>query len=244
MFEPIPAGQVVDPEKLEIHPAADVFPLAEDADFEALVEDIRKNGLKNPIVLDAECRVLLDGRRRLKACRRAGAELRFVRHTGPESPLDLVISLNVRRRQMNESQRAMVAARLMPQLGAEAAKRRGVRKNIKVDLPGSSSGQAREQAAAMLNVSPSLVQRAVTVLKSGNAELIQGVDRGELAVTTAVSRLRPAQPTPQPAPPGATGEAMLLLWGPARKMAEFLPAIESSGLRYQACQASWIDTPR
>ena len=70
----------------------------------------------------------------------------------------------------------------------------------------------------MLNVSPSLVQRAVTILKSGNAELIQGVDRGEWAVTTAASKLRPSRTEPQPAPLGAAGEAMLLLWGPARNM--------------------------
>ena len=154
MSEQVHTGSV-DPDKLDVHPAADVFPLLEGAEFEALVEDIRTNGLQTPILLDAEGRVL-DGRNRLRACRAAGVEPRFERWSGNGSPLEAVISLNVRRRHLNESQRALVAARLKDQLAGEAAKRRGARRDIQVNLPGSSFGQSRDQAAGMLNVSPSL----------------------------------------------------------------------------------------
>ena len=86
---------------------------------------------------------------------------------------------------LNESQRALVAARLKEQLAGAAAQRRGARRDMEVNLPGSSFGRAREQAAGVLNVSPSLVQRAVKVLKSGHVELIRAVESGKLAVTAA-----------------------------------------------------------
>ncbi len=236
MTELIPTGQV-DPDKLEIHPVADLFPLVEDAEFQALVEDIKRNGQQEPIVLDAACKVLLDGRRRLRACRKAGVEPRFARQLEEVSPIDLIISLNVRRRHMNESQRAMVAARLMPKLGEEAAKRRGVRRDIMSNLTGSHGGTARSQAAGLLNVSPTLVQYAANVLKSGKTDLIRAVDTGELKVSTAARKLRPPRPTPQPAPAAVVaGDAMLLLWGPPGKLAEVLPAIENSGLKYRPCR--------
>jgi hypothetical protein len=36
---------------LKIHPAADLFPLMSESELKELAEDIKKNGLKNPIVL-------------------------------------------------------------------------------------------------------------------------------------------------------------------------------------------------
>jgi ParB-like chromosome segregation protein Spo0J len=50
----------------EFHPLANIFPLMEGDAFEELVEDIRRHGLRDPIVLFQG--QILDGRNRYGAC--------------------------------------------------------------------------------------------------------------------------------------------------------------------------------
>jgi hypothetical protein len=67
---------------LPVHPAVDLFPMMSEADLRELGEDIKKNGLRSPIVLwspgdqlDKSAKVyLLDGRNRLDAMERVGME--------------------------------------------------------------------------------------------------------------------------------------------------------------------------
>ena len=80
----------------------------------ALVADIRANGVHDPI--DLYQGKILDGRNRHRAAVAAEFELekRHFRHFHPEiygDPLAYVISKNLSRRHLDESQRAMVAAR-------------------------------------------------------------------------------------------------------------------------------------
>ena len=90
---------------IKFHPLADLFPLMEGEEFDALVADIKANGLQEPVVVHED--MILDGRNRFMACEAAGVEPTFVPFLG-ENPLAFVISTNLRRRHLNESQRAMV----------------------------------------------------------------------------------------------------------------------------------------
>ena len=56
-----------------VHPHAEFYPLLDDDALQALAEDIRENGLLDPVTV-TEDGVLLDGRNRLRACELVGIE--------------------------------------------------------------------------------------------------------------------------------------------------------------------------
>jgi hypothetical protein len=98
-------------------PLAELFPLIEGNDFDLLVADIKKNGVREPIWLYDD--KILDGRNRYRAAKAAKVVCPTRVYRG-DDPLSFVISLNLKRRHLDESQRAMVAKKLanMPLGGA------------------------------------------------------------------------------------------------------------------------------
>ena len=157
---------------LEYHTLANLFPLLEGAEFDELVADVKTNGLHEPIVVFEE--KILDGRNRYRACQAAGVEPTYTTYQG-DDPLALVISLNLKRRHLNESQRAMVAARL-------ATLRDGQRADHVEGLP---IGRASD----LLNVGERSVARAREVIDRGAPELVGAVDQGKIAVSLAAKFL-------------------------------------------------------
>jgi len=154
-------------QKIEFHPLADIFPLLDGQDFAELVADIREHGLHEAIVLYED--KILDGRNRYRACLAAGIDPTFTAYTG-DDPISYVISLNLRRRHLDESQRAMVAAKLATlQLGDNQ----------------HSEGPSIEEASRLLNVGHASVERAKTVQRAGAPELVQRVERGRVSVSAA-----------------------------------------------------------
>jgi ParB-like chromosome segregation protein Spo0J len=100
--------------KLEVHAAAAVFPMMPDDELAELAADIKANGLLSPIVTDADGKVLIDGRNRLKACEIAGVEPKFSRLNGVD-PVAFILSSNIARRHMKKSQQAMAVAMIYPE---------------------------------------------------------------------------------------------------------------------------------
>ncbi|MFM2438632.1 MAG: hypothetical protein RLZ55_1455 [Actinomycetota bacterium] len=93
----------------EVHPLAAVWPMLTDGELEGLADSIACNGLRDPIVLDMQGR-LVDGRNRLEACVRAGVEPRFVVDevlTSDEVIADFVSDKNAERRHLKPGQQAM-----------------------------------------------------------------------------------------------------------------------------------------
>ena len=151
------------------HPIANLFPLMEGEQYDTLVDDIRDNGLAQPIVEFED--LILDGRNRFNACLQAEVTPHFVAYDGTD-PISFVLSANLHRRHLGESQRAMVAVRL-------ATMRQG--------RPENASNEAFTQPAAakLLNVSRSTLQRAAIVRDNAAPALVARVERGEMPVSLA-----------------------------------------------------------
>jgi len=100
-------------QELQFHPLANIFPLMEGEEFNALVADIKATGLLQPIVLYED--KILDGRNRYRACLAAGVtpdiiELGEVREV---VAIALVIAANIRRRHLTPEQKTDLLARLV-----------------------------------------------------------------------------------------------------------------------------------
>jgi hypothetical protein len=160
----------------KFHALASIFPLLDGDEFDA---DIRAHGLRQRIVLHESA--ILDGRNPYRACIEADIEPRFEQFSGRD-PLAFVLSLNLRRRHLNESQR--VAAKL-------ANMRQGERTDLEpsANLPKVS----QSDAAKLLNVSGRSVRSAKAVCDQAVPELIKKVEQGEISVSKAANDVRNKQ---------------------------------------------------
>jgi hypothetical protein len=169
---------------LPFHPVAEMCPWNA-AKYEEIKEDIRKNGLLLPIWTYQG--KIIDGRHRYRACRELGIKPEFQEWDGTGSLVDFVLSLNVRRRQLSESQLALVAARAIPLYKDEARER--MRAGKAADPPlheeESHKGEAAAVAASKVGVSRDMVYKAQLVLAKGVPELQEAVDDGQVSVSAA-----------------------------------------------------------
>src|SRR5499426_4424118 len=99
----------------------------------------------------------------------AGVEPTFTVYTG-DDPVAYVVSLNLRRRHLSESQRAMVAAKLA---------------TLKLGDNQHSEGLPIGRSSELLNVGERTVARAREVQEHGAAELRLAVERGNVSVSAA-----------------------------------------------------------
>lgn len=177
-----------------IHPAANFFPLLDGKDLQALADDIKATGQREPCVMLRG--QLLDGRNRWRACSLIGVEPAR-REFGSRSsdgtdPVKAVLSWNLHRRHLDASQRAMVAARARALFDDEARDRMRLggkatsgNAEASASLQTAAPVHTADRAAALLNVSPRSVASASVVLASRVPELTRAVERGAVAVSTA-----------------------------------------------------------
>jgi ParB-like chromosome segregation protein Spo0J len=157
---------------LEFHPISEIFPLIEGKEFDDLVADVRKHGIREPIWLYQG--KILDGRNRYLAAQSARVPCPHAIFD-EEDPVAFVISLNLKRRHLDESQRGMAGAKL-------ANMRQGARTDIGPIGPRSNS-----DAAKLMNVGTTTVKRSKKVLRDGDRKLIEAVERGDISVSTGAN---------------------------------------------------------
>jgi len=101
--------------ELQAHPLANEFPEMPEKEFAELVEDIKKNGLREPIVVRRG--LILDGRHRARALKQLGRELdedvieEYDDYTQGD-PANYVLSRNLMRRHLTPKQRVEIALKV------------------------------------------------------------------------------------------------------------------------------------
>ncbi len=156
------------------HEYADIFPMISGDDLQALADDIKKNGLHRPVIVHDD--KILDGRNRYQACKLAGIDATFELYSG-DDPLGFIISENLHRRHLNESQRAMVAAKIA-NLGEG-----------RPDKTASIDAVSQIKAAQLLNVSRASVQRAKEVIRKA-PEKVKEVEQGNKTLHRAKQEIK------------------------------------------------------
>lgn len=180
---------------IPFHPLANLFPLIEGPEFEALCEDIDRNGLQTPVLIWRGA--IIDGRNRYRALCETGRlppELairvydqmidRGLAKDVSDIPADrlaaYVLSLNLHRRHLDATQRAMVAAKLATKTVG------GYRRDDSANLRDETAPEmGREEAAAALNVSPRSVDTAKQLMREAPAEVVSAAERGEVSLHRA-----------------------------------------------------------
>jgi len=156
-----------------LHPLCSIFPQMPDAEFDALRDDIEQHGQRDAIVLwDGQ---ILDGRHRMQACLVLGIEPKFrTVEMSWEEAKAYVLSVNLTRRHLDASQRAIIASRL-------ATLQKGVRSDRQI----CPSSVTQQEAADSLNVGVTQVKKARKVEDAAAAEVVSEVERGKMSLHKA-----------------------------------------------------------
>ena len=160
------------------HPAADLFPMMDDDALTALENDIKLNGQTHPVIMWRG--QIVDGRNRNLACIRAGIKPRTkaVEFADDAEAIRFIISTNIHRRHLTESQRAMISN--------ELAKLEPGDRDAQIC---ASPTLTQQQAADLMQVSRRSVQAAAKVQRDA-PDLAAKVKSGEIKVSKAASMAR------------------------------------------------------
>lgn len=180
----------------ELHPLCTLFPRLAGGEFDALVADIKANGLRQPIILHEG--MILDGGNRYRACIEAGVTPKFVKFDG-DNVVAFVLSANLHRRHMTPGQQAAIVA--TAQDWARANTRGGDRKSDQSATLHFDSATAR---AAESGASLRTQKMADKVAKADPA-LAKEVAHGKVSLPKAVAKVegkkeptKKSEPTPKP----------------------------------------------
>lgn len=173
-----------------VHEITATFPEMDAVRFAELKEDIAKNGVYLPIVLWRG--QIVDGRHRARACEELSIKCPTQERDCDEAELPgLVWSLNGQRRDLSASQRAMIAAK-MAGLLVGRPKINSVPSTELSRVP----KRTVKDSAEMAGVGSSYVERALRVIRTGDKEMIDNVEQGNMTIDAAFKVLK-AKPAPE-----------------------------------------------
>lgn len=186
----------------ELHPLCTLFPRVVGADFDALVADIRANGLRQAIVLYGD--MILDGGNRYRACLEAGVNPHFEHYEG-DSIVSFVLSANLHRRHLSAGQQAAIVSSAQDWSRAQA--HGGMRRGDQVaTLPLETIKQRAAESGASERT-----QRMADKVAKASPDLARQVAHGEISLPKAIEQISPkpaphVEPMPEPEYEGPSAE--------------------------------------
>ena len=179
----------------ELHPLCTLFPRLAGAEFDALVGDIKANGLRQPIVtLDG---MILDGGNRYRACIEAGVKPSFVKFAGGNI-VSFVLSANMHRRHLSAGQQAAIVASAQDWAQAQPAHR--PKKECSVAPLSTAHSRAAESGASLRT------QKMADKVAKESPELAKQVAHGEISLPKAVAKVEGKAPAPKASPAPANDD--------------------------------------
>lgn len=218
--------------ELKQHPLSAAFPAMGAEDFAALVEDIRINGQREPVIVFES--MVLDGWHRYSACVQLGIKAQRFTFESDKDPVAFVLSQNLHRRHLTGSQRAAAVVACTEWAPASRPKK---------GEPGSpfSTNEALAKAA---NVSDRTIKDAKAAHRAGLGEAVkEGALTAKEAANVARGKTAPspeAKQAPTPPPASATADDAFDGFDPIAELESTQKLLEAAEKRIESLTADDI----
>jgi len=177
----------------ERHPLSAAFPDMDPEEFQDLLSSIKIHGQREPITLFEN--KILDGWHRYQACQKLEISPATYEFDG-EDPVSYVIDLNLNRRHLSPSQKALAVV--------SCNSWRGVGKPVIPPRGGINCRQDDISATDMAKragVGTRTIERAKQVVNTGDQETLDKVRRGAISLSQALKAIDNADPSNAPPKP-------------------------------------------
>lgn len=188
------------------HAMAFAWPNLRPAEYAALLASIRDVGLLVPLVVWRD--FLIDGRHRLMACQELGIAVTYIEidpRLTEEEALRYVLALNWDRRSMDRRGMTIACARLSLLAVVEQGRKRA--------KPGES---LIEQLAKQHGLSMTNIKNVRSALLADDPELVEKLERREIAPYAAAAQARAAKKLPPQCAPASNDQQRMAREGRAR----------------------------
>jgi ParB-like chromosome segregation protein Spo0J len=175
-----------------------VYPLSK-SEYEQLKDSIKKDGLILPILINSKDEIL-DGHNRFRICRELNIPLRYEIKSFDKSCDEkrFVIDVNLKRRHLNDFQKAELAYKL-EELEREKARQRQLSqlRNVKDNLSlgpndhnDKDKGRAIDTISKKTGVSAKTYQRAKTIIEIGPEKIKDKLRQGKTSISKEYDKIQ------------------------------------------------------
>ena len=161
---------------MEVHNYADIFPMMTSKEYNELKRDIKENGQMDDIITYEG--KILDGRNRFKATSELGIKPNLSEYEG-DNPLQYVMSTNLKRRHLTDSQKAIVGRRYVKYYSILAKQSQGQRSDLTSVNQFTNVERASDKAGEVVGVSGRYIDMADEVINK-RPEMEEKIMSGEI----------------------------------------------------------------